>query len=238
MRVGQPATDLRITKTMVPAEETLELPAPITYTLSYANNGNQDATGVVLSDTVPAGTTFNAGASTAGWVCVPGTGAGSVCTLPIGALAAGASGSAIFAVTVDNPVPPGFTLVANTATVADDGTNGTDPTPGDNTSSDTTPVNGPSNPSLDALKEVEIVSDLNGNQLADPGEVLRYTVTVINDGDTVIENAVTGDGDDTLIGDGGAFVDRLLAFRQCPGELGVRFRSKPLTAARGNGHGR
>ncbi|MEX1312506.1 MAG: hypothetical protein AB1Z65_18950, partial [Candidatus Sulfomarinibacteraceae bacterium] len=106
--------------------------------------------------------------------------------------------SAIFAVTVDNPVPPGFTLVANTATVADDGTNGPDPTPGDNTSSDTTPVNVPSNPSVDALKEVEIVSDLNGNQLADPGDVLRYTVTVINDGDTVIENAVLQDTPDPV----------------------------------------
>jgi uncharacterized repeat protein (TIGR01451 family) len=190
------APDLSITKddggvTTVPG-------GVVVYTLSYANNGNQNATGVVLTDTVPVGTSFNAGASTPGWVCVPGTGAGSACTLAIGGLAAGASGSAIFAVTVDNPVPPGFTLVANTATVADDGSNGPDPTPGDNTGSDTTPVIGPSNPSLDAMKEVEIVSDLNGNQLADPGDVLRYTVTVINDGDTVIENAVLQDTPDSV----------------------------------------
>ena len=170
----------------------------VVYTLSYQNTGNQDATGVVLTDTVPVGTSFNAGASTAGWVCVPGTGAGSVCTLAIGALAAGASGSADFAVTVDNPVPPGFTLVANTAVIADDGSNGADPTPGNNTSSDTTPVDVPSNPSLDALKEVEIISDPGGNQLADPGDVLRYTITVINDGDTVIENAVLQDTPDPV----------------------------------------
>jgi uncharacterized repeat protein (TIGR01451 family) len=190
------APDLSITKddggiTTVPG-------GVIAYTLSFANNGNQAAVGAVLTDTVPVGTTFNAGASTAGWVCVPGTGAGSVCTLAIGAVGAGASGSAIFAVTVDNPVPPGFTLVANTATIADDGSNGPDPTPGNNTASDTTPVNGPSNPSLDALKEVEIVSDINGNQLADPGDVLRYTVTVINDGDTLIENAVLQDNPDPV----------------------------------------
>lgn len=45
----------------------------VAYTLNYANNGNQGATGVTLSETVPANATFNAGASTAGWSCVPST---------------------------------------------------------------------------------------------------------------------------------------------------------------------
>jgi len=59
------------------------------YTLTYANAGDQGATGVVLTETVPANTTFNAGASTAGWVCVPNNNAGSTCTLAVGTLAAG-----------------------------------------------------------------------------------------------------------------------------------------------------
>ena len=42
----------------------------VVYTLFYDNNGNQGATGVVLTETVPANTTFNAGASSAGWTCV------------------------------------------------------------------------------------------------------------------------------------------------------------------------
>ena len=37
----------------------------ISYTLTYANVGNQGATGVVITETVPANTTFDAGASTA-----------------------------------------------------------------------------------------------------------------------------------------------------------------------------
>src|SRR6185312_9401078 len=37
----------------------------VAYTLTYANSGNQGATGVVLTETVPANTTFNAGTSTA-----------------------------------------------------------------------------------------------------------------------------------------------------------------------------
>jgi uncharacterized repeat protein (TIGR01451 family) len=48
------------------------------------------------------------------------------------------------------------------------------------------------------MKVVELLTDPNGNNLADPGEVLRYTVTVVNDGDTLIENAVLHDTPDTF----------------------------------------
>ncbi|MCP4986695.1 MAG: DUF11 domain-containing protein, partial [Colwellia sp.] len=41
----------------------------VAYTLTIANGGNQDATGVLLADDVPANTTFEATASDAGWSC-------------------------------------------------------------------------------------------------------------------------------------------------------------------------
>ena len=44
----------------------------IAYTLDYANAGSADATGVVITETVPAGTTFDAGESTAGWIAAGG----------------------------------------------------------------------------------------------------------------------------------------------------------------------
>ena len=47
---------------------------------------------------------------------------------------------ATFAVTVVSPVPAGTTQISNTASIADDGANGSDPTPGNNSGSDTTPV--------------------------------------------------------------------------------------------------
>jgi uncharacterized repeat protein (TIGR01451 family) len=53
----------------------------IVYTLTFTNVGNRNATGVVLTETVPANTTFNPALSTPGWVCVPGFSAGSTCTL-------------------------------------------------------------------------------------------------------------------------------------------------------------
>lgn len=111
----------------------------ITYTLTYTNAGNKGATGVVINETVPANTTFNAGASTAGWSCAAIT-AGSACTFPVGSLAGGgAGGSVTFVVTIDNPVPGGTTQISNTATIGDDGTNGADANTANNTSSDTTP---------------------------------------------------------------------------------------------------
>jgi uncharacterized repeat protein (TIGR01451 family) len=114
----------------------------VAYTLTYANGGTAGATGVVLSETVPANTTFNAGASTAGWVCTPNNNAGSSCTLAIGAVAMGGGSSATFAVTAVNPLPAGVSQISNTASIADDGSHGADPTPANNTASDTTPVTG------------------------------------------------------------------------------------------------
>lgn len=135
------APDLSITKSDGGAQ--VEPGGTISYTLTYANNGTGGATGVVITDVVPANTTFNAGASSAGWSCLPDGNDGSTCTLAIGALGAG-SGSqmATFAVTVDDPRPTGLVQISNTATIADDGANGTDTTPGNNSGSDTTLVVG------------------------------------------------------------------------------------------------
>ena len=57
--------------------------------------------GVVLTDTVPANTTFEAGSSTPGWTCESGGIAGDTCTYDIGDLAADESTMVTFAVTVD-----------------------------------------------------------------------------------------------------------------------------------------
>jgi uncharacterized repeat protein (TIGR01451 family) len=111
----------------------------ISYTLGYSNVGTIDATGVVLTETVPSNTTFNPGASTAGWARVPDNSAGSSCTLSLGALNMGITGSSFFAVTVDNPLPAGVTQVSNTATIANDGANA-EVTPSDNTATRITPI--------------------------------------------------------------------------------------------------
>jgi len=108
----------------------------ILYTLSYFNIGDQDETNTVLTETVPANTTFDPGASTAGWVCVPDGNPGSTCALAIGNLpGGGGGGSAMFAVLIDDPVPPGTQLIANTASVSGAQT---DPNPGNNSATEIT----------------------------------------------------------------------------------------------------
>jgi uncharacterized repeat protein (TIGR01451 family) len=146
----------------------------VAYALTYANNGSAVATGVTLTETVPANTTFNPGASTAGWSCAPDNNAGSTCTLAIGSVAAAAGGSATFAVTVDDPLPGGVTEVSNSASIADDGANGSDPNAGNNSAADTTPV-------------VVPTADVSATKTASPGpyfvgDPLTYTIILTNTG--------------------------------------------------------
>lgn len=82
----------------------------INYTLSFQNTGNMLLENVTLTDAIPLDTTFNAGASTAGWNC-----AVSPCTFNLGTLLPGTTGSVVFAVTVNNPTAA--TVISNSATI-------------------------------------------------------------------------------------------------------------------------
>src|SRR5207245_491597 len=82
----------------------------ITYTLAYSNTGNAGATVLIISDTVPANTTF-----------VSATGGGSlaagVVTWSIPSLAAGASGSVALTVLVNTPLANGTTITNGTYSI-------------------------------------------------------------------------------------------------------------------------
>ncbi|MEM1177831.1 MAG: hypothetical protein AAGM22_05775 [Acidobacteriota bacterium] len=153
--------------------------ATITYSLSFANSGDQDATGVVLTETVPANTTSG---TNPGWEVAPvGSGtacdaqpAGTTCVRSVGSLAAGASGLATCSVVVDAALPPAVTQISNTVTIGDDGANGPDPTPGDNTSTDPTPVT--------AAPDLFLTKD-DGGATAVAGGPVTYTLTYGNSGD-------------------------------------------------------
>ena len=137
--------DLIVTKT--DGSTTTEPGELLSYTLTYSNSGVANANGapqhtanVVLTETVPTNTTFNLGASTAGWSCANGAPAGTVCTLNVGAVNAGAAaGNAIFTVNLPALLPVSAVNVPNTSTIAESPANfnGTDRNTADNTTSDT-----------------------------------------------------------------------------------------------------
>ena len=146
----------------------------VTYTLTYSNVGPGDSTGTVITETVPANSTFNAGASTAGWVCTPDANAGSTCTLSLGTVAAGAGPLDVaFVVDLDSPLASGIVDTTNNASIADDGANGPDVTPADNSTSHVTPI--------DAAPDLTISKD-DGTLTEVPGTLATYVIGYSNDG--------------------------------------------------------
>lgn len=130
--------DLEITKSdggmrAVPGEV-------LSYTISVSNTGELNATGVEIEEVVPNNASFDAGGSTPGWSCTSAS-AGSQCLFQLGAVTSG--GPAIdvtFAVTVDDPLPGEVSEIVNVVTVSDDGTNGPDTDPANDTAQTNTSI--------------------------------------------------------------------------------------------------
>ena len=98
----------------------------IPYTINYNNAGSvlnntgTAATGVVLTETVPANATADLANSTAGWTLTSGNGgAGSTYTFTVGNLGAGVTGSAVFSIDLNANIPPGATSITNNVSIAD-----------------------------------------------------------------------------------------------------------------------
>jgi uncharacterized repeat protein (TIGR01451 family) len=146
----------------------------LTYTLSVDNAGPSTATGVVLTDTLPAGVSL---VSTSGASCSP-TPPGVVCDLPD--LAMGAGIVLTIVVDVDADVADGSALI-NAATVT---SVEADATPGDN--------------SVTQLTDVSADADLSVAKTAEPaivasGELVTFTLTVRNQGPSEAQNVVLTD---------------------------------------------
>jgi CSLREA domain-containing protein/uncharacterized repeat protein (TIGR01451 family) len=145
----------------------------LTYTINYANSGNQGAANVVLTETVPTGTVYVA-AGSSGWSCANGSPGGTVCTLSLGTLnGGGAGGSATFIVTVNSPAVAGQSSIVNIASIADDGANGADATPANNSQTDTN--------ILDAAPDLTVSKTANTAN-ATPGQIITYTINYSNIG--------------------------------------------------------
>ncbi|HEX7184807.1 MAG TPA: Calx-beta domain-containing protein [Thermoanaerobaculia bacterium] len=138
----------------------------LTYTVTVINHGPGTATGVAVRDTLSAGTSFVSASD-------GGTAAGSVVTWPAFDLAQGQTATRTVTARVLTSFPAGLETITNMATVADDGTQGVDPRPDDNTDADVDALNAP--PDL-------VVTVSNGVNQALPGQRLEYAITVSNAG--------------------------------------------------------
>ncbi|NNJ26985.1 isopeptide-forming domain-containing fimbrial protein [Alienimonas chondri] len=148
----------------------------LTYTLAYGNKPNlQDGTGVVLTHTVPAGTSYDPANDARGWTFRETNGDGlAVYEKTVGPLSSGANGTATFSVIVDDTADALREQIVAAATIEDDGTNGDDPAPADNAESETTP--------LTARVDLAVTVD-DGDAGLVPGQTLDLTVGYDNLGD-------------------------------------------------------
>ncbi|WP_420963660.1 DUF7507 domain-containing protein, partial [Brucella sp. IR073] len=166
------ATDLAITKDDGAAE--YGPGTDVTYNITVTNNGPSAVTDAVVSDPLPAGIT------TASWTCGNATG-GAVCGAP--------SGTGAMSTTADLPVgasltyqmtmsvPADFTGdLVNTATVTPPAAL-MDSDPSNNSATDT---NKPGEAKVRVKKEL-VGESVTTNNIAEPGEVLTYKVTITHE---------------------------------------------------------
>ena len=171
-----PTIDLSIAK--VDSPDPVVQGAPLIYTLTVTNNGPSNATGVVMTDTLPAGVTFNTAIAAQG-TC---TQAGGIVNCAIGNLNAGASTTVSIVVT---PTVSG--TITNTATTR---ANETEPNLTNNTATQSTTVN----PGVGTICVLSF-NDLNQNGSRDSGEpcLSARPITVTNSLGQVV-GAVTTNG--------------------------------------------
>ena len=158
----------------------------ITYTITVNNKAAplgdpanaDDASNILVVDTLPAGvsfvaspdaefTGFNATTRELTWL-VPALAAGNSINLTVNA-------------TVDDPAPAGAETLENTVSVSSDDF---DPTPADNTATDST--------ALDAAPDLSITKN-DGVASARPGDRLTYTLVVSNNGNQGSSGVVVTD---------------------------------------------
>lgn len=139
-----------------------------TYTVTVHNGGPSDATGVMLTDTLPAASTY-VGATPSQGSCVQ---FGGTLTCTIGPLANGASATVTVQV---SPTPAAGATIANAAGVAG---NEPDPNGGNDSSAETTAVNHPPTANVDGAatgEDTPITFSVTANDTDPDSDALTLT---------------------------------------------------------------
>ncbi|MFD2557308.1 hypothetical protein ACFSQW_23180, partial [Sphingobacterium tabacisoli] len=141
----------------------------LTYTITVKNTGDVALTGIAISDAIPANTTYVANSATGGG-SLTGSGLNWSVNVPFGGEV-----SVSFKVTVNADLT-GVTSIKNIATVGGD-------TPEVEIPTDSKPSH----------SSVKTVVDASGDNKAQSGEELTYTITVKNTGDVALTGVAISD---------------------------------------------
>lgn len=166
-----PRTDLRVEKVDDP--DPVVAGENLTYTITVTNDGPSNATGVTLTDTLPAGLTYISA------VPEQGTCDASV-SCALGDMAVGSSVDVVIMVTVQSSVAPN-SIIENTAVAT--GTE-SDPDQQNNTDTENTTVAGVAD--LAITKTDNITTAI-------PGEENTYTIVITNNGPSDVVDAKVSD---------------------------------------------
>jgi large repetitive protein len=140
----------------------------VVYELKLGNTGNQIATGVVITETVPNSTTFDSANSTTGWSCSNGSVAGTICTFNQGNLSVNQTQSVFFAVKVKGDIASTITQIVNTASIKDDKNNTV-------SSTDNTPIK---------YVDLKVTKTDNDAMVTGANQILVYNIDYFNLGET------------------------------------------------------
>ena len=168
------STDLSLTKALV-AGPTLTAGANATWSLKATNNGPSNATGVTISDPLPAGLTYVSATSTVG-SCT----GGATVSCTIGTLASGASAT-VTLVTAVGPALASGSTVTNAATVS---STTTDPTSSNNTAS--------ASGTVAVSSDVSITKAATTNPIT-AGQSATWTLVVTNNGPSTATGVTASD---------------------------------------------
>jgi uncharacterized repeat protein (TIGR01451 family) len=166
--------DLSVTKSDSPDPVTAG--ESLTYAITVTNDGPDPAGNLLLTDPLPAGTTFDSLVAPAGWTCeTPDAGDPGTIRCGLSSLAVGVPQAFTVTVDVAASVPDG-TVLSNTATIV---SNAIDEDQSDNSATETT----------DVVAEADLVVTKTDDP--DPvlaGSELTYTIEVTNDGPSDAQN--------------------------------------------------
>ncbi len=156
----------------------------ITYTATVTNEGPSDARGVLFTDMPDTNTTLVVGSvtTTEGTVTTGNTGGDSQADVNIGTLPLGASAEIQYSVTVNTPFPAsGMNQVCTRGQfIGEPGNaevNFVDAAPAEEVCTTINTVI-----AFTATKVDRLLVDLNGDEVINPGDTVRYTVDIINTG--------------------------------------------------------